>query len=77
MGRWTAGLARGKWLIFTGNALTLACLVGLWWFAAGATGHFNRASGCRRILRRELSRWSSRMAGRSFRRSLWAGGSRF
>ena len=33
MDRW---LGTRKWLIFTGNALTLACLVGLWWFAAGS-----------------------------------------
>lgn len=31
MDRW---LGTRKWVIFTGNALTLACLVGLWWFAA-------------------------------------------
>jgi predicted MFS family arabinose efflux permease len=29
--RW---LGTRKWVIFGGNALTLACLVGLWWFAA-------------------------------------------
>jgi MFS family permease len=29
--RW---LGRRKWVIFWGNALTLACLVSLWWFAA-------------------------------------------
>lgn len=29
--RW---LGTRKWVIFTGNAVTLACLVGLWWFAA-------------------------------------------
>ena len=29
--RW---LGTRKWVIFAGNALTLACLVGLWWFAA-------------------------------------------
>lgn len=29
--RW---LGQRKWLVFAGNALTLACLVGLWWFAA-------------------------------------------
>jgi predicted MFS family arabinose efflux permease len=29
--RW---LGTRKWVIFWGNALTLACLVGLWWFAA-------------------------------------------
>lgn len=33
MDRW---LGTRKWLIFTGNALTLACLVGLWWFAAAS-----------------------------------------
>lgn len=31
MDRW---LGTRKWVIFTGNALTLACLIGLWWFAA-------------------------------------------
>lgn len=29
--RW---LGTRKWVIFTGNAVTLACLFGLWWFAA-------------------------------------------
>jgi MFS family permease len=29
--RW---LGRRKWLVVAGNALTLACLFGLWWFAA-------------------------------------------
>lgn len=29
--RW---LGRRKWLIFGGNAVTLACLFGLWWYAA-------------------------------------------
>ncbi|MES2914061.1 MAG: MFS transporter [Pseudomonadota bacterium] len=31
MDRW---LGTRKWVIFGGNAVTLACLVGLWWFAA-------------------------------------------
>lgn len=31
MDRW---LGTRKWVIFGGNAATLACLVGLWWFAA-------------------------------------------
>lgn len=31
MDRW---LGTRKWVIFAGNAVTLACLVGLWWFAA-------------------------------------------
>jgi predicted MFS family arabinose efflux permease len=31
MDRW---LGTRKWVVFGGNAVTLACLVGLWWFAA-------------------------------------------
>ena len=40
MDRW---LGTRKWVIFGGNAATLACLVGLWWFAAAPPA---TATGC-------------------------------